>query len=208
MKMLQHVMCPILAGFLGCTSPTACSSAVPVVQSAILFPNYVLKCWPLTGLIVTAALTPFLQQYGSTPLIRHPPVHPPLKSALTVSACLLIPLGLRSLRWVSQLPQGLASKNSGLDVIAATPRFLPCVPFSFQADNFPPVLQNLWQKNHVRIGPVSEAVLSAIVFASMIADRPMEMAVIVSDPQKQANVQCLRLCQTSSNAVHDRLMFR
>jgi hypothetical protein len=51
----------------------------------------------------------------------------------------------------------------------------------------PTVLQNSWQNNYVRIGPVSEAVLSAIVFVSMIADRPMEMAmaIIVSD-QKQA----------------------
>jgi hypothetical protein len=48
------------------------------------------------------------------------------------------------------------------------------------------VLQNSWQNNYVRIGPVSEAVLSAIVFVSMIADRPMEMAIIVSDPQKKA----------------------
>jgi hypothetical protein len=57
-----------------------------------------------------------------------------------------------------------------------------------------PVLQNSWQNNYVRIGPVSEAALSAIVFVSMIADRPMEMAIIVSDPKK--------------SAVHDRLMFR
>jgi hypothetical protein len=48
------------------------------------------------------------------------------------------------------------------------------------------VLQNSWQNNYIRIGHVSEAVLSAIVFVSMIADRPMEMAIIVSDPQRQA----------------------
>jgi hypothetical protein len=41
-----------------------------------------------------------------------------------------------------------------------------------------------WQNNYVRIGPVTEAVLSAIVFVSMIADGPMEMAFIVSDPQQ------------------------
>jgi hypothetical protein len=40
------------------------------------------------------------------------------------------------------------------------------------------------QNNYVRIGPVTEAVLSAIVFVSMIADGPMEMAIIVSDPQQ------------------------
>jgi hypothetical protein len=34
-----------------------------------------------------------------------------------------------------------------------------------------------WQNNHVRIGPVTEAVLSAIVFVSMIADGAMGMAV-------------------------------
>jgi hypothetical protein len=48
------------------------------------------------------------------------------------------------------------------------------------------VLQNSWQNNYVRIGPASEAVLSAIIFVSMIADRPMEIAIIISDPQKQA----------------------
>jgi hypothetical protein len=57
-----------------------------------------------------------------------------------------------------------------------------------------PVLQNSWQNNYVCIGPVSEAVLSAIVFVSMIADRPMEMAIIPSD--------------TKNSAVRDRLMFR
>jgi hypothetical protein len=41
------------------------------------------------------------------------------------------------------------------------------------------------QNNYVRIGPVTEAVLSAIVFVSMIADGPMEMAIIVSDPQQK-----------------------
>jgi hypothetical protein len=57
------------------------------------------------------------------------------------------------------------------------------------------VLQNSWQNNYVRIDPESEAVHSAIVVVSMIADRPMEMAIIVSHPQKKS-------------AVHDRLMFR
>jgi uncharacterized membrane protein len=47
------------------------------------------------------------------------------------------------------------------------------------------VLQNSWQNNYVRIGPVSEAVLSAIVFVSMIPDRRMEMAIIVSNPKKK-----------------------
>jgi hypothetical protein len=41
------------------------------------------------------------------------------------------------------------------------------------------------QNNYVRIGPVTEAVLSAIVFVSMIADGPMEMAILVLDPQQK-----------------------
>jgi hypothetical protein len=47
------------------------------------------------------------------------------------------------------------------------------------------VLHISWQNIYVRIGPVTEAVLSAIVFVSMIADGPMELAIIVSDPQQK-----------------------
>jgi hypothetical protein len=58
------------------------------------------------------------------------------------------------------------------------------------------VLQNSWQNNYVRVGPVSEAVLTAIVFVSMIANRPMEMAIIVSDPQKKRGTRSTDLSLT------------
>jgi hypothetical protein len=60
--------------------------------------------------------------YGSTPPVRHPPVCPPLISTLAFSACMLIPMVLRSRLQV-------VTKWNGcwLDVIAATVRFLRCV---------------------------------------------------------------------------------
>jgi hypothetical protein len=80
--------------FPGCTSSTICSSALAAAQGAILFTNSVPKlcCWPLTGLIIATTLAPILLSYGSTPRVRHPPVRPPLTSALSVSARLLITL--------------------------------------------------------------------------------------------------------------------
>jgi hypothetical protein len=65
------------------------------------------------------------------------------------------------------------------------------------------VLQNSWQNNYVRIGPVSDAVLTAIVFVSMIANRPMEMAIIVSDPQKKRGTR-----STDLDSRRDRFVCR
>jgi hypothetical protein len=102
--------------FPGCTSSTICSSALAAAQEAILFTNSVpeLCCWTLTGLTLATTLAPILLSYGFTPRVRHPPVRPPVTSALSVPARLLITLGLRICLRVSQLPQELTAGRTSL----------------------------------------------------------------------------------------------